>query len=74
MVHVGFLWLGLTLLFEWGGSLAMGVPVEEILIVIHIRGIHVALVAVDLRVRGPHLRHDLAPKPGKKLSAECLTD
>jgi len=32
LIHVGFLWLGLTLLFEWGGSLAMGRPVEEILI------------------------------------------
>jgi hypothetical protein len=32
LVHVGFLWLGLTLLFEWGGSLAIGRPVEEILI------------------------------------------
>ena len=32
LVHVGLLWLGLTILFEWGGSLAMGRPVEEILI------------------------------------------
>lgn len=32
LIHVGFLWLGLTLLFEWGGSLAIGRPVEEILI------------------------------------------
>lgn len=32
LVHVGFLWLGLTLLFEWGGSLAVGRPVGEILI------------------------------------------
>ena len=32
LVHVGLLWLGLTLLFEWGGSLAIGRPVEEILI------------------------------------------
>jgi hypothetical protein len=40
----------------------MGVPVEEILIVIHIRGIHVALLLLTY-VLG-----------GKKLSAECLTD
>jgi hypothetical protein len=26
------LWLGLTLLFEWGGSFAIGRPVDEILI------------------------------------------
>jgi len=32
LIHVGVLWLGLTLLFEWGGSLAIGRPVEEILI------------------------------------------
>jgi len=32
LIHVGILWLGLTLIFEWGGSLAMGRPVEEILI------------------------------------------
>jgi hypothetical protein len=32
LIHVGLLWLGLTLLFEWGGSLAIGRPVEEILI------------------------------------------
>lgn len=32
LVYVGFLWLGLELLFEWGGSLAIGRPVQEILI------------------------------------------
>jgi hypothetical protein len=32
LVHVGFLWLGLTLLFEWRGSLAIGGPIDEILI------------------------------------------
>jgi len=32
LIHVGFLWLGLTLIFEWVGSLAIGRPVEEILI------------------------------------------
>jgi len=32
LIHVGILWLGLTLIFEWGGSLAVGRPVEEILI------------------------------------------
>jgi len=32
LIHVGILWLGLTLLFEWVGSLALGRPVEEILI------------------------------------------
>jgi len=32
LVHVGLLWLGLSLLFEWGGSLAIGRPVQEILI------------------------------------------
>ena len=32
LVHVGLLWLGLALLFEWGGSLAIGRPVAEILI------------------------------------------
>ncbi|MBN2152572.1 MAG: hypothetical protein JW839_14055 [Candidatus Lokiarchaeota archaeon] len=32
LVHVGLLWLGLELLFEWGGSLAMGRPVAEILV------------------------------------------
>lgn len=32
LMAVGVLWLILTLIFEWGGSLAIGVPVEEILI------------------------------------------
>ena len=32
LIHVGILWLGLTLVFEWGGSLAIGRPVDEILI------------------------------------------
>ncbi|HVP23613.1 MAG TPA: hypothetical protein VMS77_06850 [Conexivisphaerales archaeon] len=32
LVHVGILWLGLELIFEWGGSLATGRPVSEILI------------------------------------------
>lgn len=32
LVLVGLLWLGLELLFEWGGSLATGRPVQEILI------------------------------------------
>jgi hypothetical protein len=32
LVHVGFLWLGLTLAFEWFGSLALGRPVNEILV------------------------------------------
>lgn len=32
LIHVGILWLGSTLIFEWAGSLAIGRPVEEILI------------------------------------------
>ena len=32
LAHVGLLWLGLTLVFEWGGSFAIGRPVDEILI------------------------------------------
>jgi hypothetical protein len=32
LIHVGILWLGLTLIFEWGGSLVMGRSVEKILI------------------------------------------
>ena len=32
LIHVGILWLGLKLLFEWVGSLAIGRSVEEILI------------------------------------------
>ena len=32
LTHVGVLWLGLTVLFEWGGSFAIGRPVDEILI------------------------------------------
>ncbi len=32
LVHVGILWLVLTLLFEWAGSLVIGRHVEEILI------------------------------------------
>jgi len=32
LAHVGFLWLGLTLLFEWGGSFATGRPIDDILI------------------------------------------
>jgi len=32
LVEVGFIWLVLTLAFEWGGSLALGRPVQEILV------------------------------------------
>jgi len=32
LIHVGMLWLGLTLAFEWLGSFALGRPVEEILV------------------------------------------
>lgn len=32
LIHAGFLWLGLTLLFEWGGSFAFRRPVKEILV------------------------------------------
>jgi len=32
LVHVGVLWLILTLLFEWAGSFAIGRPVDEILV------------------------------------------
>jgi len=32
LLQVGFLWLVLTLIFEWGGSFALGRPVSEILI------------------------------------------
>jgi hypothetical protein len=32
LIHVGLLWVALELLFEWGGSLLIGRPVEEILI------------------------------------------
>jgi len=32
LLHVGLLWLGLELLFEWGGSLLIGRYVGEILI------------------------------------------
>lgn len=32
LIQVGMLWLGLELLFEWGGSFAIGRPVGEILV------------------------------------------
>jgi len=32
LIHVGMMWLGLELLFEWGGGFAIGRPVSEILI------------------------------------------
>lgn len=32
LILVGILWLVLTLIFEWGGSLAIGRSVEEILV------------------------------------------
>jgi hypothetical protein len=32
LVHIGFLWVGLILLFECGGSLAIRRPIDEILI------------------------------------------
>ena len=32
LVYVGVMWLGLELLFEWGGSFAIRRPVSEILI------------------------------------------
>ncbi len=36
LVHVGLLWLGLTLVFEWGGSFAIRRPVHEILVGWHV--------------------------------------
>lgn len=32
LIHVGILWLGLSLACEWLGSLALGRPIEEILV------------------------------------------
>ncbi|WXG39691.1 MAG: hypothetical protein WED07_02470 [Candidatus Freyarchaeum deiterrae] len=32
LILAGLLWLGLTLLFEWGGNLLLGLPVQEILV------------------------------------------
>ena len=32
LIYVGAMWLGLELLFEWGGSFAIGRPVSEILV------------------------------------------
>ena len=32
LAHVGILWLGLTLAFEWLGSFALGRPIQEILV------------------------------------------
>ena len=32
LVHVGIMWLALTLVFEWGGSLLVGRPVSEIIV------------------------------------------
>jgi len=32
LMHIGILWLSLTLLFEWGGSFAIGRPVHEIVV------------------------------------------
>lgn len=32
LIHVGIMWLALTLIFEWGGSFAIGRPVEEFLV------------------------------------------
>lgn len=32
LIYVGILWTILTLIFEWGGSFAMGRPVQEILV------------------------------------------
>jgi hypothetical protein len=36
LVRVGVLWLGLTLVFEWGGSLLLRRPVHEILVGWHV--------------------------------------
>ena len=38
LIHVGIMWLGLTLVFEWGGSFIMRRPVEEILVGWNITG------------------------------------
>ena len=38
LIHVGITWLGLTLVFEWGGSFIMRRPVEEILVGWNITG------------------------------------
>lgn len=36
LVYIGLFWLGLTLVFEWGGSLLTRRPVHEILIGWHV--------------------------------------
>lgn len=36
LVYVGLFWLGLTLVFEWGGSFLIRRPVKEILVGWHI--------------------------------------
>ena len=73
LVHVGVLWIGLTLLFEWGGSLAMGVPVEEILIGWNIFAGYMWSYVLLTYLLAPLIVGTIL-RPGKKLSAECLTD
>jgi len=73
LVHVGFLWLGLTLLFEWGGSLAMGRPVEELLIGWNIFAGYM-WPCVLLTCLLARLIVGTIFRPSKKLYTECLTD
>jgi hypothetical protein len=73
LVQVGFLWLGMTLVFEWGGSLAMGRPVEEILIGWNIFVGYMWPYVLLAYLLAPLIVGSIL-RPGKKLYTECLTD
>ncbi len=67
LVQVGFLWLGLTLIFEWGGSLAIGRPVREILIGWQVwKGYLWPFVLLTYFCAKPDRRPDVAPLPPER--------
>jgi hypothetical protein len=63
----------MTLVFEWGGSLAMGRPVEEILIGWNIFVGYMWPYVLLAYLLAPLIVGSIL-RPGKKLYTECLTD
>jgi len=63
LIHVGLLWLGLTLAFEWLGKSRYGAPGRRDLGWLErIRGVHVAIRIVDLSSVTHRCRHSSTPR------------
>ena len=67
LLHVGILWLGLTLLFEWGGQSCHKAPSPRNFDWLErIRGIYVAVCIAELFIIKPHCWYNFAPRQSPK--------